>query len=251
MRSLGSSKGLVGSALVVVAAALVACSGSKGGASAKSAPGGSTDPSSWPADDRSMCDYHHPDLETSDTAGPGALKPNVRRVYKMVGEGDQRHKTLVCREIDTNLDGIKDVARSYNAKGEPVREDADTNFDGKIDSWTTFVGGRLSEEDLDTDRNGRPDQWKYYSNGQLSRWKRDRNGDGKPDVWEIYSNGHLERVGYDDDFDGHVDRWDRDDEVRANREALEDSHGQDAGADAAAASGTPASGTPTATDAGH
>jgi hypothetical protein len=220
---------------VTAVAALAACHGSKG-PTAKSAPGGSTDPANWPADDRSMCDYKHPGLESSETAGPGALKPNVRRVYRMEGEGDARRKTLVCREIDTNLDGIKDVVRSFNAKGEPVREDADTNYDGKIDSWSTFVGGRMSEEDLDTNHDGRPDQWKYYTDGQLSRWKRDRNNDGKPDVWEIYSGGHLERVGYDDDYDGHVDRWDRDDEVRANREAAQESR-QDAGtvADAAAA----------------
>jgi hypothetical protein len=220
---------------VTAVAALAACHGSQG-PTAKSAPGGSTDPANWPADDRSMCDYKHPGLESNETAGPGALKPNVRRVYRMEGEGDARRKTLVCREIDTNLDGIKDVVRSFNAKGEPVREDADTNYDGKIDSWSTFVGGRMSEEDLDTNHDGRPDQWKYYTDGQLSRWKRDRNNDGRPDVWEIYSSGHLERVGYDDDYDGHVDRWDRDDEVRANREAAQEGR-QDAGttADAAAA----------------
>jgi hypothetical protein len=142
---------------VTAVAALAACHGSQG-PTAKSAPGGSTDPANWPADDRSMCDYKHPGLESNETAGPGALKPNVRRVYRMEGEGDARRKTLVCREIDTNLDGIKDVVRSFNAKGEPVREDADTNYDGKIDSWSTFVGGRMSEEDLDTNHDGRPDQ---------------------------------------------------------------------------------------------
>jgi len=46
-------------------------------------------------------------LEISETNGPGALRPNVRRIFKTYGEGDARHKTLVCREIDTNLATVR------------------------------------------------------------------------------------------------------------------------------------------------
>ncbi len=169
------------------------------------------DPAKWPKDDKSMCDWKgKPELEITETSGPGALRPNVRRVYKIVGEGDGRRKSIVCREMDTNLDGIKDVVRLFNAKGEPVHEEADSNYDGKIDVWVTFVNGRLTEEDLDTNYNGKIDVWKSYVEGELSRIRRDTNGDGKPDVWEIYDHGKLERVGVDSDPDGHVDRWDRD-----------------------------------------
>jgi hypothetical protein len=177
------------------------------------------DPNTWPADDRSMCDWKNkPELEVSETAGPGALKPNVRRVYKTFGEGETRHKTLVCREADTNLDGIKDIVRTFNAKGEAVHEEADANYDGKIDTWISFVNGRMSEEDLDTNGDGRIDVWKYYLDGVLSRVKRDTNFDGKPDVWEIYNKGHLERMGVDTQHTGHVDRWDRDSEVQRRAE---------------------------------
>ena len=169
-----------------------------------------------------MCEWrNHPELEVAETAGPGALKPNVRRVYKDIGEGENRHKVLVCREIDTNLDGIKDVMRAFNAKGEAQKENADTNFDGKLDVWTIFVNGRMSEENIDTNFDGAPDVWKVYVDGKLSRIKRDRNFDGKPDVWEIYTNGHLERMGLDDTFDGHVDRWDRDEQMRMEAEEQE------------------------------
>ena len=169
------------------------------------------DPSRWPKDDKSMCDWKgKPELEVNETAGPGALKPNVRRVYKTFGEGDTRHKSIICREIDTNLDGIKDIVRTFNAKGEAVHEEADSNYDGKIDVWVSFVAGRMSEEELDTHFTGKVDVWKYYVDGELSRVKRDTNGDGKPDVWEIYVKGKLDRVGVDTEFDGHVDRWDRD-----------------------------------------
>lgn len=165
--------------------------------------------------DRSMCEWKgHADREASETAGPGAVQPNVRRVYAIVGTGDDRHKVLICREADTNLDGIKDVVRKYNDKGEPISEEADANYDGKIDTWIVFAKGRMIEERIDHNGDGNPDEWRYYSGGKLSRIKRDTNFDGKPDVWEIYHNDKLERMGVDLDGDEHVDRWDHDDEVR-------------------------------------
>jgi hypothetical protein len=217
--------------LVTTLAAFVACGGSSApGANGKTAAGvgGTTNQAAWPADDRSMCEWkNHPELEVSETSGPGAIRPNVRRVYQNIGEGENQHKVLVCREIDTNLDGIKDVVRTFNAKGEALKENADTNYDGKLDDWGTFVAGRLSEEDLDTNFDGAADVWKYYTDGKLARIKRDRNHDGKPDVWEIYTNGRLERMGIDDSFDGHVDRWDRDEAVRNGEDT---SSSADAGA---------------------
>ncbi|HEY2513144.1 MAG TPA: hypothetical protein VGI39_19885 [Polyangiaceae bacterium] len=212
-------------AMVAAGAVLFACGGGTSDASSKVAAGGAKDQTKWPADDRSLCEWrNHPELEVSETAGPGALKPNVRRVYKDIGEAENRHKVLVCREIDTNLDGIKDVVRTFNAKGEAQKENADTNYDGRLDLWGTFVSGRISEEDVDTNFDGAPDLWKYYVDGKLSRIKRDRNFDGKPDVWEIYTNGHLERMGIDDTFDGHVDRWDRDESVHQAEEAAQSSN---------------------------
>lgn len=211
----------------LTAAVIVACGGGGNGAigpgaNAPTAPGGSKDVSKWPSDDRSMCDWRNkPELEVSETAGPGALKPNVRRVYKLFGEEGARKKTLVCREIDTNLDGIKDVVRTFNNKGEAIHEEADRDYDGRIDVWINFVDGRLAQEDVDTNKDGKPDVWKFYVNGQLQRIRRDRNGDGKPDVWEIYSKGRLERVGVDDTYDGHVDRWDRDEQLKYEADQIE------------------------------
>ena len=120
---------------------------------------------------------------------------------------------------DTNLDGIKDTVRTFNDKGEAQHEEADTDYNGRVDIWMSFVNGRLSEEDEDTNKDGKPDVWKYYTDGKLTRAKRDRNFDGNPDIWEIYNNGKLERMGVDMTFDGHVDRWDRDEQVRAQEDA--------------------------------
>jgi hypothetical protein len=252
-------RSIVGAVVVACLASGLAASSCGGEASRAMpmAPGGSKDPSRWPADDRSMCDWRNkPDVEVSESIGPGSLKPNVRRVYKFVGEGDSRRKSLVCREIDTNLDGVKDVVRTFNAKGEALREEADTDYDGKIDVWLKFVDGRLAEEQRDTNHDGKPDIWKFYVGGQLQRVRRDRNSDGKPDVWEFYSKGRLERIGADENADGHVDRWDRDEQLKleaeaAERKAQEKPESADAGADSGTSGTNGTNGTSTATtDAG-
>lgn len=222
--------------LVLLAIAVAwACGGSTTpeAKEAKTAPGGSKDQTKWPADDQSMCNWRNkPELEVAETAGPGAIRPNIRRVYKTLGEGENRHRTLICREVDTNLDGIKDTVRTFNAKGEAQHEESDENYDGKIDHWLSFAAGSMVEEDVDTVGDGKPHEWKYYLNGQLSRVKRDRNGDGKPDIWEIYTKGRLERMGIDDTGDGHVDRWDRDEIWQKEQDAEEAAKG--GGADAGA-----------------
>lgn len=202
-----SRRGLIA---LFVAALAPACS-----KSAPKAPETAAAPPEKPllarTDDRSRCDYRgRVDREVVESDGPGASFPNVRRVFALVGAGDERRRVLICREIDTNLDGTKDVVRTFNDHGEAVEEQADTNYDGKVDTWIRFAGGHISKVEVDLNGDGRPDETRYYVKGQLSRVQRDTNGDGRPDTWEVYSNGQLERIGVDLDFDGHVDRWDRD-----------------------------------------
>ncbi len=196
------------------------------------------------ADDRSRCDYKgRGDREVVESLGPGAKTANIRRVYGVVGEGEDRHRVLLCREVDTNLDGVKDVVRTYTDKGDALNEVADTNFDGKIDTWITFAKGRVSKLRIDHNGDGQDDETRFYVSGQLSRAQIDTNYDGKPDVWEIYDDGKLERRGVDLDFDGHVDRWDRDEialrEIEAKEAKDEQAQKSAQAADAGAAS-TPA-----------
>jgi hypothetical protein len=161
--------------------------------------------------DMSRCDPHgRHDREVSETAGPAAVVPNVRRVYRVVGEGETARRVLICREMDTNLDGVKDVVRVYSDRGEALGEQADADYDGRIDTWIRFASGRMSKLEVDTNRDGRPDETQHYIDGKVSRVERDTNRDGRTDVWEIYVEGRLRRMGVDLDHDGHVDRWDRD-----------------------------------------
>jgi DNA-binding transcriptional MerR regulator len=143
------------------------------------------------------------------TAGRGAKAPNVRRVYSVGDERDGR-RVLRCREVDTNLDGAKDVVRTYDEQGRPVLEQSDSDYDGKIDTWIEFSGGMVVRAEFDHDRDGKPDEWKTYSGGHLARVQRDTTRDGKVDTWEVYEQGRLRRLGRDIDGDGRVDQWYRD-----------------------------------------
>jgi hypothetical protein len=166
-------------------------------------------------DDQSRCDFKgRSDREVIESSGPGAKLPNVRRVFGILGEGEDRRKVLFCREIDTNLDGSKDVVRTYNDKGDAVDEQADANYDGRVDTWIRFATGRISKVEIDRNYDGKIDETRFYVKGKISRIQRDTNYDGKPDVWEVYADGVLERMGVDLDHDGHVDRWDRDEVAR-------------------------------------
>ncbi|MCS6899652.1 MAG: hypothetical protein NZX77_07770, partial [Polyangiaceae bacterium] len=62
--------------------------------------------SSIQLDDKSRCDYkEREDREAIETASQGALLHNVRRVYQLTTYGEERRRTLVCREVDVNQDG--------------------------------------------------------------------------------------------------------------------------------------------------
>lgn len=162
-------------------------------------------------EDQGRCEFKgRRDREVEETTSETAIQPNIRRVYSVVGEGEEIRRVLLCREVDTNLDGTKDVVRTYTDKGDVLHELVDSDFDGKIDTWTTFAGGRVSEAKIDRNHDGKPDEKRVYVQGRKIRAEVDSNFDGRADVWEIYEDGHLRRRGVDLDGDGHVDRWDRD-----------------------------------------
>jgi hypothetical protein len=201
---------------------LAACSRGNGEAQSPDADGNRR--SVGARDDASRCEFKaRVDREVSESVGSGAIQPSIRRVYRVVGEGNERRRVLVCREVDTNLDGIKDLVRRYSDQGEAQEEQADSDYDGELDTWIRFAKGRIAQVEIDLNDDGQADETRYYLRGKLSRVQRDTNGDGNPDVWEIYSGGHLERMGVDVDHDGRVDRWNRDEvTARANARKVEE-----------------------------
>lgn len=220
-----------GAALAPAAWLAIGCAYAVGdGADVKAPSRADHDAEQVQMDDASRCDFKgRSDREVAESVGTSSLQPSIRRVYRVFGEGAARRRVLVCREVDTNLDGLKDVVRRYTDLGEVVEERADTDFDGKLDTITRFSKGRMAQTQVDINQDDKPEETRYYQEGKLSRVQRDTNGDGKPDIWEIYAAGHLERMGVDVDFDGRVDRWNRDEvTVRAQRAAEEKSEPESA-----------------------
>lgn len=218
--------------LYVLAAFGFAGCGGQEGAEAKTAHSASKGRGAGPADDTSYCEFKgRLDREVAESVGTGSLQPSIRRVYRVIGEGQERRRVLVCREVDTNLDGVKDLVRRYSDQGEAQEELADSDYDGELDTWIRFTKGRIAQVEVDRNGDGKADETRYYLRGKLSRVQRDTNGDGNPDIWEIYADGHLERMGVDVDFDGRVDRWNRD-EVAARANAEQPARSETAGDEA-------------------
>jgi hypothetical protein len=187
----------------------MACGGSKKSMSAE--VGGTADSSAAAGTSELLCNFSdRSDVAVVVSTSPGAEVPNVRRVYRVLGTGEDAREVMVCREVDTNFDGRSDVVRFYSPEGESLREAADSDYSGATDTWLEFTKGGVSKVSRDTTANGKPDEIRYYVRGVLRRIERDTSGNTQPDVWEIYRDGKLERVGTDLNGDGRVDRWDRD-----------------------------------------
>ena len=113
------------------------------------------------------------------------------------------------------------MVRLYNDEGRPIREEADRDFDGRIDEVTHFTNGRIVRREVDTSGDGMIDTKIFYEAGNPVRAERDMNARStaetwQPDRWEYFADGRTVRVGSDLDGDGKVDRWDRDEERLRN-----------------------------------
>lgn len=167
------------------------------------------------AEDEGRCEVTS-DREVSEYDTSGDSTPDVRRVFRRVGEPPLTRLVLACRESDLNGDGTKDVVRYYSDEGRPLREESDRNFDGQMDTITVFQEGRVVRTEIDENGDGRVDLKIFYDDaGAALRTERDMQGRStaetwRPDRWEYFEDGRMVRMGTDLDGDGRVDRWDRD-----------------------------------------
>ena len=197
--------------------ALVACGGSQQ-SSSRTSRRRATRPTTpgTNVDDHGRCDVDEGTHEVSEYDTSGDEVPDVRRVFRRAGDPPVIRLVLVCREADLNGDGSKDVVRYYNDEGRPIREEADRNFDGQIDTITFFQDGRIVRQEIDDNADGRVDMKVFFDDaGQALRAERDLAGRSTPtqwhpDRWEYFEHGRMVRMGTDIDGDGRVDRWDRD-----------------------------------------
>ena len=177
--------------------------------------------------DQGRCSTEDPNHEVSEYDTSGDEYPDVRKVFRRMGDPRSIRLVLVCREADLNSDGVKDVVRYYNDEGRPLREESDRNFDGQMDELIFFEDGRIIRVEQDMNGDARVDTKIFYEEGRPIRAERDMAGRSspqawRPDRWEYYENGRVVRVGADLDGDGSVDRWDRDDEYEEAQRAAEE-----------------------------
>lgn len=186
--------------------------------------------------DGGRCVPDGPGYEVTEYDTSGDNTPDVRKLFKTMGQGSLARLVLVCREADLNGDRRKDIVRLYTDEGRPMREEADRDFDGRIDEVTRFTNGRVSLREIDTNGNGVIDTKIFFEGGQPVRAERDlanrsTKGQWQPDRWEYYADGRTVRIGSDLDGDGKVDRWDRDEErlrtsALASQQSKDDSASQ-------------------------
>ena len=185
--------------------------------------GGPTATSPTPVEDHGRCDASGADREVSEDDTSGDSTPDVRRVFRRVGDPPVTRLVLSCREVDLNGDGVKDVIRYYSDDGRPQREESDRNFDGRLDTITVYQEGRVVRTERDANGDTRIDTKTFFDDrGEPVRIERDLAGRStaevwRPDRWEYFEDGRVVRMGTDVDGDaeGRVDRWDRDHQYAA------------------------------------
>ena len=120
------------------------------------------------------------------------------------------------------------------ATGVLTRLEADSDHDGKIDTWAYMDGARVVRVEVDENGDGTVDRWEYHSQvgqvgqaqaGQPVQLTRVRGGgfaspdktierieratrhDGVVSRWEYFEDGMLVRIEADTDGDGKIDKW--------------------------------------------
>lgn len=80
---------------------------------------------------------------------------------KSTGKSTERPRERYVNE-DTNHDHKIDLKRYLASNGQLLREEADSDFDGKSDVISTYNFGLLKSRAMDLDHNGIMDQTTYY-----------------------------------------------------------------------------------------
>lgn len=86
------------------------------------------------------------------------------------------------RTIDENGDGRPEQTIRFDAMGNLVSVESDTNGNGSPDTWQQYESGKLVRLDQDRDHDGRRDVTVAYIDGKVVQTSLDTTGDGKWDT---------------------------------------------------------------------
>jgi hypothetical protein len=116
-------------------------------------------------------------------------------------------RSVLARSLDADRDGHPEELRYFDEKTKQlVRVEEDRDYDGRLDLWTRYEGGVLTERELDENRDGKPDAWERYSNGRMVSREVDRDGNGVRDAFYLYQGDALVEERHDTKGTGRIDR---------------------------------------------
>ena len=112
---------------------------------------------------------------------------------------------VVKRTLDADRDGKAEEIRYFDEKNVMIRREQDQDFDGTIDTWSTYAKGQLTQRDLDTNADGKVDTWEVYREGRMTSRQIDRDHEGTKDAFYVYEAGALVEEKHDGNNDGSFD----------------------------------------------
>jgi len=109
--------------------------------------------------------------------------------------------------LDADRDGVPEQIRYFEPKSKQLlRSEQDSDYDGKLDIWSTYVDGKLVARVVDTNADGSPDVWEQYDDGRMTLRTIDRDQDGVADAFYVYGGDLLVEERHDANNDGVIDR---------------------------------------------
>ena len=130
---------------------------------------------------------------------------------RTVAEGkwdNEKEIDVLARSLDADRDGNPEEVRYYDdATGRILHKEEDKNYDGTIDTWSSYESGVLVEIQKDNNEDGEADEWQRYGpDGRMAAREVDRDYNGGKDAFFVYEGGSLSEERHDGNSDGSVDR---------------------------------------------
>ncbi len=142
-------------------------------------------------------------------AAPAARPPRKipQSIFDTVysGKGDDER---IVKTLDADRDDQPEIEIRMDGKtGQLLTRSEDTNYDGTLDSTTTYDQlGKVEALIEDTNHDGVADRWTDYRDDVGERVEVDRDFDGIRDAFYTYEDGTLAYEEHDTNNDGVIDR---------------------------------------------
>ena len=120
--------------------------------------------------------------------------------------GNARPLPVAKLVLDADEDGKPEQIRFYDPRKQTLlRLEKDRDYDGTLDEWKTFEGGKLAAREVDSDGDGLSDIHERYARDLLIERAIDRDADGVRDAFFVYDAGDLVEERHDGNNDGQTE----------------------------------------------